>query len=165
MVAGQETTVHLLSSGLLSLLRNPDQCEALRSDAELAPRAVDEMLRYESPVQITTRLAHQTVTLGDSLIAAGDMVFIVIGAANRDPARYPEPDRFDIARDSRDHLAFGSGIHYCLGSALARMEGEILFPMLLRTFPRLELETSVFDWRPSVILRSLDSLPVSVHRS
>jgi cytochrome P450 len=136
LVAGYETTANLIGSGVLALLEHPDQLASLRSDPALLPSAVEELLRFCAPVATSTlRYAAEDVTLGGVVIPKGDMVLVVITAANRDPARFPSPDALDITRADNKHLAFGHGIHYCLGAPLARLEGEIALGTLLRLMP------------------------------
>ena len=163
-IAGHETTTNLLGNGLLALLRNPDQLAVLRSDPSLVPGGVDELLRYDAPVQLTARIASTDIELGDNLVPAGDQVVTVIAGANRDPDEYPEPaaDRLDVRRDARSHLAFGSGIHYCLGASLAKLEAAVCFDALLRRFPRIELADDHPTYRDHFVLRGLNELAVSV---
>lgn len=161
MVGGQETTTNLIGNGVLSLLRNPDQLERLRDDPSLLPGAVEELLRYESPSQHTARLAPADTVLGGQRIAAGQAVIAVMGAANRDPARFPAPDRLDVGRKDNRHVAFAWAAHYCFGAPLARMEGEITFGALLRRLPDLRLKPGVeLRWRENLGLRGMVSLPV-----
>jgi cytochrome P450 len=162
MVGGLETTTNLIGNGLLSLLRNPAELERLRRDPELIPSAVEEMLRYESPSQHTARLAPQDLELGGQRIRARQAVIAVMGAANRDPARFPEPDRLDLGRQDNRHLAFGWAGHFCFGAPLARIEGQIAFRTLLRRFPGLRLEPQPLVWRENLGLRGLKALPVSL---
>jgi cytochrome P450 len=162
MVGGLETTTNLIGNGLLSLLRNPAELERLRRDPELIPSAVEEMLRYESPSQHTARLAPQDLELGGQRIRERQAVIAVMGAANRDPARFPEPDRLDLGRQDNRHLAFGWAGHFCFGAPLARIEGQIAFRTLLRRFPELRLEPQPLAWRENLGLRGLKALPVSL---
>jgi cytochrome P450 len=161
MVGGLETTTNLIGNGLLSLLRNPAELERLRGDPELIPSAVEEMLRYESPSQHTARLAPHDLELGGQRIRQRQAVIAVMGAANRDPARFPEPDRLDLGREDNRHLAFGWAGHFCFGAPLARIEGQIAFRSLLRRFPELRLEPEPLAWRQNLGLRGLEALPVS----
>jgi len=161
LVAGHETTTNLIGNGLLSLLSHPDQAARLRQDPALLPTAIEELLRYESPVQWTSRIPKERVTLDGLRIEAGQFVLLGLGAANRDPVQFTDPDRLDIARREGRHLAFGWGAHYCLGAALARMEGQIALGTLLRRFPELRLaEGKQRDWRPNFIFRALEGLAV-----
>ncbi len=160
MVGAQETTPNLIGCGTLSLLRNPDQLEQLRSDFSLIPSAVEELLRYESPSQHTTRLATEDTELGGKRIRKRQAMIVVMGAANRDPQRFPDPDRLDITRRDNKHLAFGAGNHFCFGAPLARIEGQIAIETVLRRFPNLALEPDPVVWRYNVGLRGLEALPV-----
>jgi cytochrome P450 len=160
MVGGQETTTNLIGNGVLTLLRHPDALESLRADYSLMPSAVEELLRYESPSQHTARLAPDDVELGGRHIRKSQAVIAVMGAANRDPERFPDPDRVDIARQDNRHIAFGWGPHFCFGAPLARLEGQIAFDALLHRFPRLRLEPAPLVWRPNLGLRGLETLPL-----
>jgi cytochrome P450 len=163
LVAGHETTVNLIGNGTLALLTHPDQFERLRSDPSFIKHAVEELLRYDGPIETSTeRFAREDVRLGDKLIPRGEMVLIVIAAADRDPARFDDPDALDITREDNRHLAFGKGIHHCLGAPLARMEGQIAISTLLRRMPNLRLkeQPETLRWRPGLILRGLHALPV-----
>jgi pimeloyl-[acyl-carrier protein] synthase len=161
MVGGQETTTNLIGNGVLSLLRNPDQLEKLRDDLSLIPSAVEELLRYESPSQHTARLAPEDLELGGRQIRKRQAVIAVMGAANRDPERFPDPDRLDVTRRENRHVAFGWGPHFCFGAALARIEGQITFETMLRRLPNLKLETGPLVWRTNLGLRGLTRLAVS----
>jgi amino acid adenylation domain-containing protein len=160
MVGGQETTTNLIGNGMLTLLRNRDQMELLRDDLSLIPSAVEEMLRYESPSQHTARLAPSDRELGGKQIGKRQAVIAVMAAANRDPERFPDPDRFDISRKDNRHLAFGYAAHFCFGAPLARAEGQIIFETLLRRMPNLRLEPQKLVWRSNLGLRGLTSLKV-----
>jgi amino acid adenylation domain-containing protein len=164
MVGGQETTTNLIGNGLLTLLRHPAEMEKLRGDLSLIPSAVEEMLRFESPSQHTARLARSDRELGGQLIRKRQAVIAVMAAANRDPERFPEPDRFDITRQDNRHLAFGYAAHFCFGAPLARMEGQIAFETLLRSFPDMQLEPQEFVWRTNLGLRGLQSLKVKFEK-
>jgi cytochrome P450 len=161
LVAGHETTVNLIGNGTLALLRAPDQLALLRHSPGLAGPAVDELLRFDSPVQITQRVVVEDMEVVGCPVKAGDEIMLVLGAANRDPAVFADPHRLDVARDARRHVAFGGGIHHCLGAALARMEGEIAFCALLDRFGRIELAGTPVR-RPTFTLRGLASLPVAL---
>ena len=161
MVGGQETTTNLIGNGLLTLLRNPDEMERLRNDLSLLPSALEEMLRYESPSQHTARLAPTDRTLGGKQIQKRQAVIAVMAAANRDPERFPDPDRFDIRRADNKHVAFGYAAHFCFGAPLARAEGQITFETMLRRLPKLRLEPQELTWRTNLGLRGLASLKVS----
>jgi hypothetical protein len=160
MVGGQETTTNLIGNGVLSLLRNPDQLQKLREDSSLIPSAVEELLRYESPSQHTARLAPEDVELGGKRISKRQAVIAVMGAANRDPERFPDPDRLDITRQDNRHVAFGWAAHFCFGAPLARIEGQIAFETILRRLPDLALEPQPLVWRHNLGLRGLAALPV-----
>ena len=161
MVGGQETTTNLIGNGLLTLLRNPGEMQRLRDDLSLIPSAVEEMLRYESPSQHTARLAPEDRELGGKHIPKRQAVIAVMAAANRDPERFPDPDRFDITRHDNRHLAFGYAAHFCFGAPLARAEGQVAFEALLRRLPNLRLEPQQLQWRTNSGLRGLTSLKVS----
>jgi cytochrome P450 len=162
MVGGLETTTNLIGNGLLSLLRNPAELERLRRDPELIPSAVEELLRYESPSQHTARLAPDDLELGGQRIRRRQAVIAVMGAANRDPERFPDPDRLDLGRQDNRHVAFGWAGHFCFGAPLARIEGQIAFRTLLSRFPELRLEPQPLAWRENLGLRGLVALPVSL---
>lgn len=161
MVGGQETTTNLIGNGILSLLRNPDQLEKLRADYSLIPSAVEELLRYEAPSQHTARLAPNDVELGGKLIHKRDAVIAVMAAANRDPERFPDPDRLDITRQDNRHVAFAWASHFCFGAPLARLEGQITFESILRRMPNLTLEPGPLSWRTNMGLRGLNELNVT----
>jgi cytochrome P450 len=158
--AGFETTTHLIGNGLLALLRNPDQLARLRADRSLLPRAVEELLRYDSPVQIAARTNYEDLSLGGREIPRGSLVLALLGAANRDPSRFKDPDRLDVGRDEGPPMSFGGGIHFCLGAALARAEGQIVLDRLLDRFPIMELAGGPPAVRDSLTLRGLTDLRV-----
>jgi pimeloyl-[acyl-carrier protein] synthase len=160
-IAGHETTVNLIGNGMLALLRHPDQLRLLQSDPSLIGSAVEELLRYDSPVQRTGRVNTEDVEVGGRVIGKGSLVVTAIGAANRDPAQFSDPDRLDITRRDNRHLAFGFGIHFCLGAPLARVEGQLASGTLLRRLPRLTLATTAPEWRESSTLRGLKTLPLT----
>jgi pimeloyl-[acyl-carrier protein] synthase len=162
LVAGHETTVNLIANGTLALLRNPEARAGLRVGAELPGSAVEELLRYDSPVQFTSRHALADLEIGGRHVRAGETAISVLGAANRDPAQFPDPDRLDLARAPNRHLAFGGGIHFCLGAPLARVEARIAIGALLARLPGLELGPRPPVRRDTVTLRGLSSLPVTV---
>jgi cytochrome P450 len=165
LVAGHETTVNLIANGVLALLLNPDQLAALRADPSLLPNAVEEFLRYEGPINIATlRFTTEPVRVDDVEIPANEFVMISLLSANRDDDRFSEPDRLDITRSAGGHLAFGHGIHYCLGAPLARLEAEIALGRLLGRFPKLELdiEPDALQWRVSTLIRGAHVLPIRV---
>jgi hypothetical protein len=161
MVGGQETTTNLIANGLLSLLRNPSELQKLRDDPSLMPSAVEELLRYESPSQHTARLAPEDTMLGGKQILKRQAVIAVMGAANRDPERFPDPDRLEITRPDNRHLAFGWAAHFCFGAPLARIEGQIAFESILRHFPQIALEPGPLTWRHNPGLRGLTELPIT----
>ena len=161
MVGGQETTTNLIGNGLLTLLRNPGEMERLNGDLSLIPSAVEEMLRFESPSQHTARLAPSDRELGSKQIQKRQAVIAVMAAANRDPERFPDPDRFDITRGDNRHLAFGYAAHFCFGAPLARAEGQIAFEHMQRRLRNLRLEPQKLVWRTNLGLRGLLSLKVS----
>lgn len=163
LLTGHETTTTLIGNAVCALLLHPDQLAALRQDPSLLPSAIDEFLRYESPAAIATiRFTSEPVTINGTTIPANQIVLISPGAANHDPARFADPSSLDIRRDTSGHLAFGHGIHYCLGAQLARMQTEIALTALLKRFPRLRLDTRrrKLQWRRSRAIRGLQSLPV-----
>jgi pimeloyl-[acyl-carrier protein] synthase len=161
MVGGQETTTNLIGNGLLTLLRNPAELERLRADPGLLPTAVEELLRYESPSQQTARLAPADVALGDKTIRKRQAVIAVMGAANRDPERFPDPDRLDLGRQDNRHVAFAWASHFCFGAPLARIEGQTAFESVLRRMPNLQLKAGPLTWRANLGLRGLNALPVT----
>jgi hypothetical protein len=161
MVGGLETTTNLIGNGLLSLLRNPQELERLLADPSLLPSAVEEMLRFESPIQHTARLAPEALEMGGKRIRERDAVIAVIGAANHDPERFPDPDRLDLGRQDNRHLAFGWGGHFCFGAPLARLEAHIVFRTVLSRLSYLSLEARPLRWRHNMIFRGLESLPVA----
>ena len=164
MVGGQETTTNLIGNGVLSLLRNPAELERLRRDRSLIPSAVEELLRYESPSQHTGRLAPADLELGGRRIRKRQAVIAVMGAANRDPERFPDPDRLDLTRQDNRHVAFGWAAHFCFGAPLARLEGQIAFDAMLSRMPDLALEPGPLVWRTNLGLRGLKALPVTFRR-
>lgn len=159
MVGGQETTTNLIGNGLLTLLRNPDAMASLR-DPGRTPAAVEELLRFESPSQHTARLAPAGTVIGGQHIDEGQAVVAVMGSANRDPRRFPDPDRLDLTRTDNRHLAFGWAAHFCFGAPLARMEAQIAFDTLLLRLPGLALDTAPLRWRPNLGLRGLTELRI-----
>jgi len=158
--AGFETTTHLIGNGLLALLRHPDELARLRADRSLLPRAVEELLRYDSPVQIAARTTYEDLSIGGREIAGGSLVLALLGAANRDPGRFRDPESLDVGRDDGPPLSFASGIHFCLGAALARAEGQIVLDRLLERFATMELSGGPPAVRDSLTLRGLTDLRV-----
>ena len=161
LIAGNETTRNLIGNGMLALLRNPDQLQKLWQDPSLVESAVEEILRYAGPVQATSRVATEDVQIDGQTVKKGQLVFIIVAAANRDPARFPDPETLDITRRNNHHVAFGSGIHACLGQPLARLEARIAFDTLARRIPNPRLAIDQVEWGPSFILRGLKSLPIT----
>ena len=161
LAAGNETTTNLIGNGMLALLRNPDQQQKLRDNPSLVETAVEEFLRYDGPVQATARIAETEIEVGGQKMEEGQLALCLIGAADRDPAQFPNPDELDIARQPNQHIAFGQGIHYCIGAPLARMEGQIVFETLLRRMPNLRLDTEEPEWGGNFILRGLKRLPIA----
>lgn len=166
LIGGHETTVNLIGTATLALLRNPDQHRWLLANPHALPEAIDEFLRYESPVAMATlRFTTAPVTFDDVVIPAGELVLVSLGGANRDPDRFPDADRLILDRRDTGHLAFGHGLHRCLGAFLGKLEGEVALGALLRRYPRLALAAEVrqLRWRDTIMLRGLESLPVSLH--
>ncbi len=165
LIAGHETTVNLIGNGALALLRHPDQMDRLRQQPALGKSAIEELLRFESPLETATeRYSSEDVAISGVTIPQGETVYAVLASANRDERQFPDPDTLDIAREPNRHLAFGMGVHYCLGAPLARLEGQIAFETLLRRAPNLRLAISPekLRWRGGLVLRGLRSLPVTV---
>ncbi|MEM8534509.1 MAG: cytochrome P450 [Chloroflexota bacterium] len=163
LIAGHETTVNLIGNGMLALLMNPDQMRLLQEQPALIHSAVEEFLRYDGPVETSTaRFASEDVTIGDQTIPRGEQVLVVIGSADRDEERFVDPDTLDITRTDNRHVAFGHGIHFCLGAPLARLEGEIAINTVLRRFPDIRLQDTPENlvWRRSLVIRGLQKLPV-----
>jgi len=161
LVGGLETTTNLIGNGLLSLLRNPRELQLLRANSSLYPSAIEELLRYESPIQYTSRLAPADVDLGGKSISKRQAVIAVVGAANHDPERFPDPDRLDITRQDNRHLAFGWAAHFCFGAPLARLEGQIALSTMLRRLRNLALVPGALVWRTNMGFRGLEALPVT----
>jgi len=167
VMAGFDTTVNLIASGTLALLTHPEEMALLRQDPSLLPAAVEELLRFTSPVNhVSARFTNEDLPVGDVVIPAGEWVVIATSSANRDPAQFPDPDRLDLSRDSGSHIAFGHGIHYCLGAPLARMEAEVALGALLTRFPELSLAvpSEELRWRAVSLMNGLESLPVRLGR-
>lgn len=161
-VAGHETTMNLIGNGMYALLRNRDQFERLRADPSLIGSGVEELLRYDGPVHISGRIATTDVEVNGHAFQPGDQALTILAAANRDPARYPDPDRLDVGRDQGPHLTFSYGIHYCLGAALARLEGQVVIGSLVQRFPDMAITTDPVTYRDHFVLRGLRELQVSV---
>lgn len=164
LIAGHETTVNLIANGMLALLRNPEQLKLLADDPSILNNAVEELLRYDSPVQMTSRWVLREFEYNGQSFKVGEELFILLASANRDDAMFPNADTLDLRRTNANrHLAFGQGIHYCLGAPLARLEGQIAFRELVRRFPDMQLvDESALTYRPQLILRGLEALPVTV---
>jgi pimeloyl-[acyl-carrier protein] synthase len=161
LVAGHETTTNLIGNGTLALLQHPDQRQRLMDDPALIASAVEELLRYNSPVQGTSRMAAEDVAIDGRQIRRGQHLSLMIGAANRDPAHFADPDALDITRRPNRHLSFAHGPHFCLGAPLARLEGQIAIGTLVRRLPRLALATAEVTWRDNFTLRGLTALPLT----
>jgi pimeloyl-[acyl-carrier protein] synthase len=161
LIAGHETTVNLIGNGLLALLQHPAELRTLADDPALIQTGIEELLRYDGPVQRTSRMTMADVEIGGKQIPKGRVVVAAIGAANRDPAYFSDPERLDVARKDNRHIAFGFGIHFCLGAPLARIEGQVAIGTLLRRMPTLKLVSDTPEWRESSVLRGLKTLPVT----
>jgi cytochrome P450 len=165
LVAGHETTVNLIGNGMYLLLTHADQLERMRAEPELLSSAIEEFLRYESPVETATfRITSEPVEIGGVTVPANQFVLVSLLSANHDRERFTDPDRFDIGRRDSQHIAFGHGIHFCLGAPLARLEGRIAFGSLLARFDRLRLAVPAeeLSWRPGLLMRGLARLPVAL---
>ncbi len=162
LIAGHETTTNLIGNGTLAMLREPDQWRRLCDDPGLLDSAVEELLRFDGPVQATTRVALEPLEIDGHEIEKGSMVLTNIGAANHDPEVFEAPDRLDLGRSPNPHLAFGFGTHFCLGASLARLEAKLAFASLTRRFPKLTLLEEAPEYRPNPVLRGLRSLQVAV---
>lgn len=161
LIGGHETTTKLISNGMLALMENREQLEDLRAKPELIHPAVEEILRYDSPVQIVWRVAGEDYEVGGKEIRAGQLINVMIGAASRDPSHYVEPDRFDIHRGEQHHLGFGFGSHFCVGSPLGRLDGQIAIATLLRRLPEMRLKDTELEWQEAPTFRGLVALPVA----
>jgi pimeloyl-[acyl-carrier protein] synthase len=162
LISGYETTTNLIGNAVLALLQHPRQLERLREDRSLLPSAVDELLRFESPVQATARVAREDLELAGERIPKGALVQVLLGSANRDPVRFEDPDRLDVGRTNNEHLSFGWGVHYCLGAPLARLEAQLALAALIDRFPRWRLGDEGFERRPNPFLRGLVKLSLRV---
>jgi unspecific monooxygenase len=162
LVAGHETTVNLLSGGILALLRNPDQLARFRSDPDVHRTGIEEMMRYVSPVQLTTRTFTEDCSFGGTEFAAGDFAMLLIASANHDSAQFEDAERFDVTRNPNNHLGLGFGIHHCIGAPLARMQATVALTTLLRRAPKLALATDQITYKPNIIFRGMRALPVSM---
>jgi cytochrome P450 len=162
LVAGNETTTNLISNAMLALLRNPEQLALLRAEPERVPAALEEVLRYDSPVQLTSRIAKHDCTLSGRPVRRGQQLVLLLASANRDPAVFADPERFDITRPDVRHLAFSQGQHYCLGAQLARLEGTLALEALVTRYPNLRLPEQKIRWRNNTILRGPTELWLEV---
>ncbi|MCY4573018.1 MAG: cytochrome P450 [Gemmatimonadetes bacterium] len=162
LAAGNETTTNLIGNGVRALLRNPAQLALLREQPDLVPAAVEELLRYDAPVQLDMRIARDDVEIGGRAVRAGTMISLAIGSANHDPERFQRPDELDITRPDQGNISFGRGIHHCLGAPLARLEGRIALEVLLERFDEIGFGARPPKYRPSVVLRGLDHFDVRV---
>ncbi len=160
LIAGNETTTNLIGNGVLALLRHPDQLQRLRDDPSLIPLAVDELLRFDSPVQTDFRRALEDCEVNGFPLKKRDNIVLLLGAANRDPDVFDNPDRLDVGRGDRSHLSFGRGIHHCIGAPLARLEGRVVLETLLERFSQINLRDRQPRFRNSIVLRGLESLPI-----
>jgi cytochrome P450 len=166
LFAGNETTTNLIGSGLRALLLHRDQWDRLCADPGLLESGVEELLRYDSPVQFLLKVAAEDLEIGGRPVAEGETIILSLGSANRDPEQFPDPDRLDVGRTPNRHVALGFGPHFCLGNALARLEGQIVFRALTRRFPRLDfaIDPSELVWQGNAMLRGLRELPVDLGR-
>jgi len=160
LIAGHETTVNLIANGALALLRNPDQLQRLRDDPSLIRTCVEEVLRYDPPVQMTARIAKEDIDVSGVTFRKGQLAILLLAAANRDEAQFTDPERFDIGREDNRHLAFGMGIHFCVGAPLARVEGQIALDAIARRLKEPELLLEAPAYRENLVLRGLEALPV-----
>jgi cytochrome P450 len=161
LIAGHETTVNLIGNGVLQLLRHPQELAKFQADPGIAPTVVEEVLRYDPPVQFDGRMCIEDADIGGVTVERGQFVMMLLGAANRDPAHFPDPERFDVTRGDDRHLAFGYGIHFCLGAPLARLEGQIALREVFQRFPKMRLQTDAPRYKEQITLRGLADLPVS----
>jgi pimeloyl-[acyl-carrier protein] synthase len=158
--AGEETTGNTIGNGMLALLQHPNQMEQLKREPTKIQSAVEEIIRYDSAIQMLTRIATDNLEIGNRTIKAGEKIVLCLGAANRDPAQFSEPDEFNINREPNQHVAFADGIHYCLGAALARVEAQIAINTLIQKFSDLQLTSNKLEWKKSIVIRGLKALPI-----
>ncbi len=164
LVAGNETTTNLIGNGLRALLQNPAQLDLLRERPELMPTAIEELLRYDAPVQLDGRYVAEGSEIGDKVVEAGSRIALLLGGANRDPEQFTSPEVLDITREGENNISFGRGIHHCLGAPLARLEGRIAFEVLLERFDEIEFGARAPSYKPNVVLRGLQEFPIRVRR-
>jgi len=162
LAAGHDTTMNLIGNGMIALIQNPDQLKVMRERPDITENAIEEMLRFDAPIQMTTRIASEDIEIEGRTIPRGARTTILLGAGNRDPSHFPEPDRFDITRPDVHHLALGYGVHYCLGNALARIEGGVAFRALLDRYPQIEIAVDPLDYREGILQRGVNALPLAV---
>ncbi len=161
LIAGHETTVNLIGNGMLALLRHPDQMKRLRDEPGMIKVAVEELLRFDGPLETATeRYAREDVEVAGTVIRRGELVYAVLASANRDERQFSDPDRLDLSREPNKHLAFGLGVHYCLGAPLARLEGQIAIGALVSRLPNIRTTRRLLRWRRGIVLRGLEALPV-----
>ena len=165
LIAGNETTTKLIGNGMLALLRNPEQMGALRQTPDLMSSAIEELLRFDAPVQLDVRVALEDVEFDGREVKKGQGIMVLLGSANRDPEVFSEPDRLDLSRQEANHISFGRGIHHCLGASLARLEGRLTFEAIMERFGDLRMQTDRPVFRDNIILRGLDVLPVSARKA
>ena len=162
LLAGHETTTNLIGNGVLALLREPEELERLRADPGLLPTAIEELLRFDGPVQATVRVALEDIAIDEHVIPKGALVLVNLGAANRDPEVFEDPDRLDVGRDPNPHVSFGFATHFCMGAPMARLEAEVALGALISRFPKLALADDAPEYRPNPILRGLKKLELSL---
>jgi pimeloyl-[acyl-carrier protein] synthase len=162
LFGGHETTRNLIGNGMYTLLKNPQAMTEIRDNPEIIRTAVEELLRYESPVQFISRVAKEEIEVADVHIQAGENIMFLLGAANRDPRQFEGPDRLNLRRLKNDHLSFGAGVHFCIGNLLARLEGQVAILKLLQKFPRMRLTVERPEWAPNFAIRGLKTLSVAV---
>lgn len=160
-LAGEETTGNTIGNGMLALLQHPHQMEQLKREPTKIQSAVEEIIRYDSAIQMLTRIATDNLEIGNRTIKAGEKIVLCLGAANRDPVQFPNPDDLNINREQNQHVAFADGIHYCLGAALARVETQIAINTLIQRFPDLKLVSNKLEWKKSIVIRGLKALPIT----
>jgi cytochrome P450 len=160
--AGHETTTNLIGNAVMALLENPTERRRLQDDPALIRTAVEEFLRFDSPIQLTDRVANEDLEVGDHRVRKGDLIGLILGAANRDPEKFPQPDRLDLGRQDNDHIAFSHGVHFCLGAQLARVEAQVAIPGLLAAFPDLRGPLAPVEWKRSIVLRGPEEVRLAI---